>query len=112
MPTPTEKENRAMELTSGIVCVLDDNNTPAGAGFVVSDGLIATCAHVLGEPRPKQVVIVFQATNERREARVIDQCWRSEDAEDVAFLQVIGGLPLGVQPFLLATATGTRGHTI
>jgi WD40 repeat protein len=104
-----------MELTSGIVCVLDGYNRPAGTGFVVStptENLIITCAHVLGEPRPERITIVFQATGEQREAKLLDQWWRPESAEDVAVLQVVGDLPEQVQPFLLGTAAGTRGHTI
>lgn len=104
-----------MELTTGIVCILDSYKRPAGTGFIVStatENLIVTCAHVLGEPKPEQVTIVLQATGEPREAKVIDQWWRSKDAEDIAILQVIGGLPKGVQPLLLGNAKGTRGHTI
>jgi len=101
-----------MDLTKGIVCILDASNKPAGTGFVIADDLIATCAHVLGEPRPAHVTVVFQATNERRETKVMDEWWRPEDAEDVAILQVIGTLSQAVQPFLLGTATGTGGHTI
>ena len=92
-----------MELTSGIVCILDSNKRPAGTGFVVStatENLIVTCAHVLGERRPERFTIVFQATGEQREAKVIDQWWRSQAAEDVAILRVVGDLPQQVQPFL------------
>ena len=104
-----------MELTSGIVCMLDSYKRPAGTGFVVSaatENLIITCAHVLGEPRPERVTIVFQATAEQREAKLVEQWWRSESTEDVAVLQVVGDLSEQVQPFLLGTAAGTRGHTI
>jgi WD40 repeat protein/energy-coupling factor transporter ATP-binding protein EcfA2 len=104
-----------MELTSGIVCMLDSYKRPVGTGFVVSaapENLIITCAHVLDEPRPEQVTIVFQATGEQREAKLIDQWWRPESTEDVAVLQVVGDLPEQVQPFRLGTAAGTRGHTI
>ena len=108
-------EKCSMELTRGIVCILCNYKRPAGTGFVVSTAteiLIVTCAHVLGEPRPEQVTIVFQATGERREAKVIDQWWRSQVAEDVAILRIVGDLPQQVQPFLLGTAAGTRGHII
>src|SRR2546423_1444497 len=104
-----------MELTSGIVCILDNYKRPTGTGFVVStatENLIVTCAHVLGEPKPERVTIVFQAKGEQREAKVIDQWWRSQAAEDVAILRVVGDLPQQVQPFLLGTAAGTRGHII
>src|SRR5713226_3143249 len=104
-----------MELTSGIVCILDAYSRPAGAGFVVStvmENLIVTCAHVLGEPRPERVTIVFQSTGEQQEAKVIDQWWRSEEAEDVAILRIVGCLPPGVQPLPLGSAKGTVGHDV
>jgi len=104
-----------MELTSGTVCILDSNKRPAGTGFVVStatENLIVTCAHVLGEPKPEYVTVIFQATGEQREAKVIDRWWRPQEAEDVAILHIVGDLPQQVQPFLLGTAAGTRGHTI
>ena len=104
-----------MELTNGIICILDSYNRPAGTGFVVStatDNLIITCAHVLGEPRPEQVTVVFQATGGRQEAKLVEQWWRPEATEDFAVLRVVGDLPEQVQPLILGTAAGTEGHTI
>lgn len=101
--------------TDGIVCILDDKNIPVGTGVVVSSftgDVVVTCAHVFGEQRPEQATVTFHATNERREARVIDQWWRSPDGDDIAVLQVVGSLPHGVRPLPLGTATGTSSHTI
>ncbi len=105
-----------MELTSGIVCVLNSHSRPAGAGFVAStttsENLIITCAHVLGETVPEKVSVIFQANGEQREAMVIDRWWRPMETEDIAILQVLGDWPQGVQSFPLGEAAGTRGHTI
>src|SRR2546423_2958792 len=102
-----------MELTSGIVCILDNYKRPTGTGFVVSTGtenLIVTCAHVLGEPKPERITIVFQATGEQREAKVIDQWWRPQRTQDAAIIRVVGDVPQQREPFLLGTSAGTRGR--
>src|ERR1700687_1389301 len=84
-------------LTDGIVCIINASGRVVGAGFVVSsNGLIVTCAHVIGEPGPNHVTLVFQATNEQREAIILSEYWRSERTEDMAILQLVGSLPEGV----------------
>src|SRR6266516_436783 len=62
--------------------------------------------------RPERVTIVFRANNEQREATVLTSCWRSEHAEDVAILQLIGNLPAGVTPLPLGSTAGTDGHHV
>lgn len=58
----------AGRLTDGVVRILGPAGQTAGAGFVVStEGLIATCAHVIGDGEPERpVTVVFQATGEAR----------------------------------------------
>jgi len=86
---------------NGIVHVLGPNNSQ-GTGFVVSnEGLMVTCAHVLGFPPPEQVTVIFSATRARVEAQVLVDWYRSEQEQDVAFLKVeqlpetVCSLPLG-----------------
>ena len=74
------------------------------------DDLIATCAHVIGEPFPDKVNVTFLATNEQREALVVKEWCRSKKAEDIAILRVVGGLPEGVRPLSLGPSTGINGH--
>jgi WD40 repeat protein len=94
---------------NGIVQILEDQRI-AGTGFLVSaNGLIVTCAHVVGTSMPKKVMVVFQAEGKPREATVIAEWWRGIDAEDVAFLRVNGGLPKGVEPLPLGSSSGTEG---
>ncbi len=107
------------DLTVGLVRILRTDGTTTGTGFVISDeGLIATCSHVVqseesqgrGDPRPDTVDIVFQATGERRQARVEPEWWRPADAEDVAILRMEDPLPEGVKPLPLGSSAASRGH--
>src|SRR6266446_3641970 len=99
------------DIYAGIVRVLSGRSV--GTGFVVADdGLIATCAHVLGQPCPEKVSVVLLATNEQREATVEMQWWRDVEAEDIAILRVEGGLPQGVRSLALGSSTGVGGHRI
>ncbi len=59
-----------VNVLSGIVPSVSGRHI--GTGFVVtSDGLILTCAHVLGSSMPEKVRVVFQGTGEEREAMVL-----------------------------------------
>jgi WD40 repeat protein/energy-coupling factor transporter ATP-binding protein EcfA2 len=100
-----------VNILNGIVRIMSGRQI--GTGFVVSNnGLIVTCAHVLGKIMPETAQVVFQVTGEQREAKVIAGGWRAATAEDVAFLQVSGTLPEGVEPLTLSSSKGTDGHTI
>ncbi len=99
------------DINAGIVRILSGRSV--GTGFVVSnDGLLVTCAHVLGRPCPERVSAIFLATNERREATVEMQWLRDVDAEDMAILRVQGGLPQEVRSLPLGSSTGVSGHKI
>lgn len=99
-----------MDILNGIVRI---ESSDIGTGFVISaDGLIITCAHVLGSPRPATASVIFQATGEKREAEVLAEGWRADDAEDTAVLRVTGALPEGVQPLPLGSSQATKGHAM
>ena len=74
-------------IISGIVRINRPDGKTAGTGFVVSDRLIATCAHVIppgaepipGKP-PEKVELVFRKSNEKRSAHVVAEWWRPADA--------------------------------
>ena len=99
-----------MEILDGIVRV--ESNKCIGTGFVVSDeGLIVTCAHVLGTRRPEKATVIFQS-GEKQETEVIAEWWRPTEAEDIAFLRLDDALPEGVQALPLGSCEGTSGHDI
>ena len=101
----------AANVLSGIVRIVSGRHI--GTGFVVTtDGLILTCAHVLGSSMPEKARVQFQGSGEEREATVLAEGWRAVDAEDVAVLRVCGSLPEGVQPLPLGSSHGLEGHTM
>jgi hypothetical protein len=105
----------AFDLSSGVVGVLKpDRTTVAGTGFVVaSDGLIATCAHVVqyaGAGPGDTVDLIFHATSERRVAKVVPEYWRAPDAWDVAVLRLEGSVPDGAYSLLLGEAAEAYQH--
>jgi S1-C subfamily serine protease len=111
----------SVDLTAGIVRILKPDGTTAGTRFVVSsDGLIATCSHVVqseesqlrGDPRPECVDVVFYVHREQRRAKVELGYWRQSDAEDVAILRVEGQLPQEVQALPLGNSAGGQGHNL
>ena len=101
----------AVNLLSGIVRIVSGRHI--GTGFVVTaDGLILTCAHVLGSSMPEKARVVFQGSGEEREAMVLAEGWRAVDAEDVAVLRICEALPEGVQPLPLGFSQGIEGHAL
>lgn len=99
-------------LTEGIVRILTPDKRTAGTGFVVKDtGLIVTCAHVISSYKQDQKVkLIFYATTEEAQAKILTEFWRSRKAEDIAILQLDNPLPQGVEPLLLGEEEGTKGH--
>ncbi len=94
-----------VNVLSGIVHIVSGRHI--GTGFVVTaDGLILTCAHVLGSSMPAKARVVFLCSGEEREATVLAEGWRAVDTEDVAVQRVSGALPQGVQHMLLGSSQG------
>ncbi len=100
-------------LELSILRILDAQGETVGAGFVVSENLVVTCAHVVDDAgcAPGGAIrFVFHATGEEWQAQVDTVLWRPADQEDVAFLRLEGDLPEGIQPVLLGASEGTDGH--
>ncbi|MEV7812001.1 trypsin-like peptidase domain-containing protein [Streptomyces flaveolus] len=86
----------------------------AGAGFLVAEDLLVTCAHVVraagagpGEP----VLLTFPNVPgaDRLEGRVED--WRAPENDDVAFVR-LEAAPPGTRVLPLGSAEGCAGHEV
>ena len=106
----------SVDLISGIVQILTPDGITAGTGFVLSsEGLIATCAHVVrcaGAGPAGKIAVRFQQNGEKHSALVIKEWWRSPANEDVAILKLEHGIPAGVQALPLGDSEGTEGHEV
>ena len=76
-----------------------------GTGFVVSDRLVATCAHVVdaahAQPGDSLPIQFLKGETTSRSAYVVPDFWRDANKEDVAILKLTEPLPKGVTPITL-----------
>ena len=95
-----------------ILLAESDGFGTAGTGFVVSDKLIVTCAHIVrdaGAGLGDSVRIVLHDTGEQRQANVK---WLSDrDAEDVAVLQLWEPLDSTMEPLRLGVFPNVVGRS-
>ncbi|WP_341676979.1 serine protease [Niveibacterium sp. SC-1] len=99
------------QLVRGVVRILAADGSTAGTGFLISaDGLIVTCAHVLGGR--DAVSLVFSDTSEARLARLEPGGLRASNAEDVAILRLEGASPAGAVPLRLGASGQSLGHAV
>jgi len=100
-------------MNAGVVRILGPGDSSVGTGFVITDeGLIATCAHVVGETgaKPGQMVrLIFHAAVGERQAEVLQEYWSEPHAQDIAILRLAGSLPEGVAPLPLGFSLGAEG---
>ncbi len=88
---------------------IDSGADVCGTGFVISDSLVLTCAHVVcndkGYLLPALRIVFHHAPGESaREVVVEEQWWRAPNGEDIAVLRIEPPAPPGVTPALLAAS--------
>ena len=113
----------ADQLSASIVRILSLKGTVAGAGFLVADRRVLTCAHVVAQalglapdlldiPQVQvQLDLPLIAKGRILNARVV--CWqppRADGGADVAGLELEGNLPTGAQSARLVKADDLWGH--
>jgi WD40 repeat protein len=101
------------ELQSGIVRILDSDGDTAGTGFIVSDKLVVTCAHVISqaETPPESVDLVFLVDDHKTfTASVVIEYWRDQEHEDLAILRLQEPLPAKAIPLKLGDSIHIEGH--
>ena len=100
------------------VCVLricDDAGRTRGTGFLVTETLAVTCAHVVkacGAGPGGRVRVVFHRGG-ALQAEVLRDGWREPDGDDVAILSLQpegAPLPEGVRPARLGSTRACKGH--
>lgn len=82
-----------------------------GAAFLVSDRLVATCAHVARSAGAKVGGKVSLRSTDGKliEAIVEPEFWRDVNAEDISILKLEGSLE-NIKPLVLGSSSGTKGH--
>ncbi|MFB7510739.1 nSTAND1 domain-containing NTPase, partial [Streptomyces broussonetiae] len=88
----------------------------AGAGFLVADAVVVTCAHVVaaaGSGPGGTVHVAFPQAPDvpRAHGQVLAEPWRAPAAEDVAVIR-LAQEPAGVAPLPLGSAEGCGGHRV
>ncbi len=106
------------DLASCVLRICDTSGNTHGTGFLVSESLAVTCAHVVNLccAKPGDCVgIVFHANGQEHEAEVMLDYWHPADTDDVAFLRLLSEgepLPAGVTPAVLGMTRACNGHAM
>lgn len=106
----------ASDLPTAVAQILGQDGRVAGTGFMVAEGVLVTCAHVVeaagGGPGGKvRLSIPHVVGGDRLEGTVPAELWRPADDEDVAFIRV-SDPPVGVRILPLGAAEGCRDHNV
>ncbi|MGW3197056.1 nSTAND1 domain-containing NTPase [Streptomyces sp. NPDC001118] len=104
------------QLSAAVAQILDSAGAVAGAGFLVADAVVLTCAHVVaaagsGPDGTLQVAFPQAPGAPRAQGQVLAEPWRAPAAEDVAVIRLAQG-PAGVAPLPLGSAEGCQGHRV
>ncbi|MFG2291280.1 trypsin-like peptidase domain-containing protein [Streptomyces sp. NPDC048595] len=103
-------------LLPAVAQVLGPDGQVAGAGFLVAEGILVTCAHVVraaGAGPGERVQLAFPHGDGAREAEglVLAEPWRGPEAEDIAIVR-LSDSPAGMTALPLGSAAGCRGHQV
>src|SRR6266700_134595 len=93
--------------------ILNDEGQTFGTGFVISEQLAVTCAHIIkvvGSDAGQKVNIQFFANGCQQTALVLSACWSPAYADDLAFLQ-FEHLPQEVVPVVLGSPENCSEHS-
>ncbi|MFJ9736393.1 trypsin-like peptidase domain-containing protein [Streptomyces sp. NPDC101171] len=104
------------DLLAAVSQILGSGGEVVGAGFLVSDGVLVTCAHVIqaarGGPGAKVHVIFPHVEGAPQiEGEVSDDLWRAPEDGDVAVVR-LSDTSVGMKALPLGSAVGCRGHHV
>ncbi|MEV8530615.1 trypsin-like peptidase domain-containing protein [Streptomyces sp. NPDC051211] len=116
VPGKARNGDRGSALLAAVAQILGPDDQVAGAGFLVAEGILVTCAHVVlaaGSGPGETVQLVFPHVDgvPRIEGLVLDDAWRPPEGEDVAVMR-LSASPAGADPLPLGSAAGCRGHQV
>ncbi|HID54792.1 MAG TPA: trypsin-like serine protease [Anaerolineae bacterium] len=99
-----------LNLKDATVSLMDSDSQICGSGFLVKDGYLLTCAHVVNKAGgPEQPLTMrFQGQENTVSAAVAVDGWHPQ--EDVAILQLEADPPAGIQPLPLGVCRECGGH--
>ncbi|MGW3668448.1 nSTAND1 domain-containing NTPase [Streptomyces sp. NPDC005141] len=109
-------DGSASDLAAAVAQIVGPDGAVAGTGFLVADGVVVTCAHVVeaaGGGPGEEILLSFPHVRgaDRVEGRVPGELWRSVEEEDVAFIR-LSGTAAGMRTMPLGSAEGCRGHQV
>ncbi|WP_406330194.1 eIF2A-related protein [Streptomyces sp. NBC_00203] len=111
------------ELPPAVAQLLGPDGRVAGAGFLVAEDVLVTCAHVVraaGGGPGERVGLAFPHADRADRADGVEgvegqvlggDLWRAPEDEDVAFIR-LSGTPAGMRVLPLGSAEGCRGHQV
>ena len=105
-----------LDLEACVLRICDDEGRTRGTGFLVTETLAVTCAHVVnacGAGPGGRVRVVFHRGGAARQADVLRNGWREVAGDDVAILSLRPEgtpLPEGVRPAQLGSTRACGGH--
>ncbi|MBK8985338.1 MAG: trypsin-like peptidase domain-containing protein [Chloroflexi bacterium] len=109
-------------LRSVIVRIRTADDIIVGAGFLVVERIVLTCAHVVGAALERSIQTIppdiihldfpLSATKQKMTAKAV--YWKpkqQDETGDIASLEIVNPTPMGVQPINLAVASETWGRS-
>ncbi|WP_225823776.1 trypsin-like peptidase domain-containing protein [Streptomyces naphthomycinicus] len=112
----TPDSGTAPDLLAAVAQILGPDGQVVGAGFLVSEGVLVTCAHVIqaaggGPGATVHVTFPHVEGAHRVEGDVSDELWRAPEDGDVAVIR-LNDTPRGTKALPVGSAVGCRGHHV
>lgn len=95
-----------------ILSVCNKSGIPVGTGFIATEWLVVTCAHVIesAESRPGDDVQLQRANGDVLNAKVLSEYWCAPAAEDVAILRLSEVVPKDIPTATLGETAKITDH--